>query len=169
MHGFDWSKWTSGAGADRLAFLPAAMEHVLGQEDGKARFSAVVRDLSRAFALCAASDEAKDMRPAFQQLSPLPSCSVSWPRSSARTPAGLWPRSRPWSCNRIRPWSEIGPGVHSWYSGSTQTVTCDSNLNRPVRHRCPCPLSNSGRLGELGRLLGLRNSRAVNTTTTVRN
>ncbi len=62
MHGFEWSKWTTGSGAERLALLPAAMEHVLEQEDGKTRFSAVVRDLSQAFALCAASDEAKVIR-----------------------------------------------------------------------------------------------------------
>jgi len=62
MYGLDWSLWTTGKGSERLALLPAAMEHVLEQEDGKARFSAAVRDVSRAFALCAASEEAKAVR-----------------------------------------------------------------------------------------------------------
>ena len=58
MHGFDWGKWTSGTPAERLGLLPAAQEHILQQEDGKSRFASVVTDLSRAFALSAAHDEA---------------------------------------------------------------------------------------------------------------
>jgi type I restriction enzyme R subunit len=62
LHGFDWGKWTTGKPAERLALLPAAQEVVLEQEDGKRRFVQVVTELSRAFALCAASDEATDIR-----------------------------------------------------------------------------------------------------------
>ena len=62
MHGFDWSKWTTGTSAERLGLLPAGQEHVLQQEDGKARFTKVVTDISRAFALCAAHDEAIRLR-----------------------------------------------------------------------------------------------------------
>ncbi len=62
MHRFDWSKWMTGTAAERLGLLPAAQEHVLQQDDGKARFSKLVTDLSRAFALCAANDEAIRIR-----------------------------------------------------------------------------------------------------------
>jgi type I restriction enzyme R subunit len=62
MHGFDWSKWTTGTSAEKLALVPAGQEHVLMQENGKGRFVAVVTDLSRAFALCASSTEAREMR-----------------------------------------------------------------------------------------------------------
>ena len=62
MHGFDWSKWMTGTSAERLGLLPAGQEHVLQQEDGKARFTKVVTDISRAFALCAAHDEAIRLR-----------------------------------------------------------------------------------------------------------
>jgi len=62
MHGFDWSVWTTGPSAQRLALLPAAQEHVLQQDDGKSRFTRTVTDLSRAFALCAAHDEAIRIR-----------------------------------------------------------------------------------------------------------
>ena len=62
MHGFDWAKWTTGTPAQRLGLLPAAQEHILQQEDGKPRFTSVVTDLSRAFALCAAHDEAIRIR-----------------------------------------------------------------------------------------------------------
>ncbi|MBI1785237.1 DUF3387 domain-containing protein, partial [Candidatus Sumerlaeota bacterium] len=62
LHGFDWGKWTTGKPAERLALIPAGQEHILQQEEGKKRFVQVVTELSRAFALCAASDEATEIR-----------------------------------------------------------------------------------------------------------
>ncbi|HRK04441.1 MAG TPA: type I restriction endonuclease subunit R [Chlorobiota bacterium] len=62
MHGFDWSVWHNGIGTEKLKLIPSAMEHVLAQADGKKRFVAVVRDLSRAFALCATSAVANELR-----------------------------------------------------------------------------------------------------------
>ena len=49
--GFDWSGWTDGDAPTRLGLLPAALEHILSQEDGKDRYTAAVRELSQAFAL----------------------------------------------------------------------------------------------------------------------
>jgi type I restriction enzyme R subunit len=62
MHGFSWDKWTTGKPGERLALIPAGQQHILEQDDGKKRFVQVVSDLSRAFALCAASDEATAIR-----------------------------------------------------------------------------------------------------------
>lgn len=62
LHGFDWSKWTTGTAAQRLSLIPAGQEQILKQEDGKTRFVQVVGDLSKAFALCAATDEAIELR-----------------------------------------------------------------------------------------------------------
>ena len=62
LHGFKWDKWTTGKPAQRLALIPAGQEHILAQDDGKRRFVQVVTELSRAFALCAASDEATEIR-----------------------------------------------------------------------------------------------------------
>ena len=62
MHGFDWSKWTTGTPTERLKLIPAGQEHILEQQDGKPRWVQVVTELSRAFALCAASDEAVAIR-----------------------------------------------------------------------------------------------------------
>ncbi|MEQ1772432.1 MAG: type I restriction endonuclease subunit R [Burkholderiales bacterium] len=62
LHGFKWNKWTTGKPAERLALIPAGQQHILEQEDGKQRFVRVVTELSRAFALCAASDEATAIR-----------------------------------------------------------------------------------------------------------
>jgi type I restriction enzyme R subunit len=62
LHGFNWKKWTTGKPAERLALIPAGQEKILEQDDGKKRFVQVVMELSRAFALCAASDEATEIR-----------------------------------------------------------------------------------------------------------
>ncbi len=62
MHGFNWDKWTIGTPTERLQLIPAGQEHILEQEDGKKRWVQVVMELSRAFALCAASDEATEIR-----------------------------------------------------------------------------------------------------------
>ena len=37
FHGFDWSPWTTGTAQHRLSLLPAAQEHILALDDGKAR------------------------------------------------------------------------------------------------------------------------------------
>ena len=62
FHGFDWSRWTSGTPQDRLSLLPAAQEHVLKQEDGKARLLRAVTELSQAFALAVPHAEALRIR-----------------------------------------------------------------------------------------------------------
>jgi type I restriction enzyme R subunit len=62
LHGYDWSKWTTGTATEKLQLIPGAQEHILEQEDGKKRFIQVVTELSRAFALSAASDEATAIR-----------------------------------------------------------------------------------------------------------
>ena len=62
LHGLNWSKWTIGKPGERLALIPAGQEHILELADGKKRWGQVVTELSRAFALCAASDEATGIR-----------------------------------------------------------------------------------------------------------
>ena len=62
FHGFDRSVWTAGSPADRLNLLPAALEHVLAQEDGKARILKAVRELSQAFALAVPHPETVRIR-----------------------------------------------------------------------------------------------------------
>ncbi len=76
FHGFDYRKGLAGSPQERLAALAGAIEWVLAMqqreaarettEDGKKRahrrFNDAVLTLSRAFALAAASDEARDIR-----------------------------------------------------------------------------------------------------------
>jgi type I restriction enzyme R subunit len=62
LHGFSWAKWTTGKPAERLALIPAGQEHILEQEEGKKRWVQVITEVSRAFALCASSDEATAIR-----------------------------------------------------------------------------------------------------------
>jgi len=58
MHGFDVAAALAGSRAQRQAALAAAIDFVLSEPDRKARYLPAVSDLSLAFALAAASDEA---------------------------------------------------------------------------------------------------------------
>ncbi|MFN7955313.1 MAG: DUF3387 domain-containing protein [bacterium] len=62
FHGLDWSLWTTGAPAQRVSVLPAAQEHVLAQDDGKARVLRAVTELSQAFALAVPHPETLAIR-----------------------------------------------------------------------------------------------------------
>ena len=62
FHGFDWGLWTKGTPQERLSLLPAAQEHVLGQEDGKSRLLRAVTELSQAFALAVPHENALRIR-----------------------------------------------------------------------------------------------------------
>jgi type I restriction enzyme, R subunit len=62
LHGFDWSSWATAGGAQRLALLPAAHEHIVQEQDGKKRFVTVTTEISRAFALCATRPDAIALR-----------------------------------------------------------------------------------------------------------
>lgn len=58
FHGFDWSRWTSPTATERLSVLPAAQDHILALENGKARLLNAVTELSKAFALAVPHDQA---------------------------------------------------------------------------------------------------------------
>jgi type I restriction enzyme R subunit len=62
FHRFDWSRWVSGSAGERLSVLPAAQEHILAQEDGKARLLRAVTELSQAFALAVPHEAALEIR-----------------------------------------------------------------------------------------------------------
>jgi type I restriction enzyme R subunit len=62
MHGFDWSRWVTITTNDKLTLLIHAQEHVLEQENGKARLFKAVADLSKAFALAVPHEEAIRIR-----------------------------------------------------------------------------------------------------------
>ena len=86
MHGFHWDKWTSGTPTERLQLIPAGQEHILEQEDGKKRWVQVVTELSRAFALCAASDEATAIRDDVSFFQALQAALNKQSSSSRKTP-----------------------------------------------------------------------------------
>ena len=62
FHGFDRSAWVTGTPQKRLSLLPAVLEHILAQENGKDRCIRAVRDLSRAFALAVPHEDAIRIR-----------------------------------------------------------------------------------------------------------
>jgi len=61
-HGFDYSAFFTGSPSERLAVIPAAMNFVLGLEDGKNRYIKAVSELGKAFALVSSLDEAIAIR-----------------------------------------------------------------------------------------------------------
>ena len=56
--GFDYSRFFTGTPSERLAVMPAAMEHILTLEDGKKRYLQAVTELSKAFVLAVPHEEA---------------------------------------------------------------------------------------------------------------
>ena len=62
FHGFDWSTWINGDTTDRLKLLPLAQEHILRQQDGKARLLETVTALSKAFALAVPHEKTTEIR-----------------------------------------------------------------------------------------------------------
>ena len=62
FHGFNWSTWKTGGAQERLSVLPAAQEHVLGQDDGKNRLVKAVSELSKAFALAVPHEKALEIQ-----------------------------------------------------------------------------------------------------------
>ncbi len=62
LHGFDWSKWTTGTPAERITLLQAGQDFILGEQDGKARWNAIVGNLSKAFSLCPTEEYAESIK-----------------------------------------------------------------------------------------------------------
>jgi type I restriction enzyme, R subunit len=85
----DWTSWTRGKAGDRLALIPAGEERILGQEEGKKRFVHVVTELSLAFALCPASDEATAIRDDVSYFQALQAALNKQTTGRQKTPAQL--------------------------------------------------------------------------------
>jgi type I restriction enzyme R subunit len=62
FHRFDYSIFHTGTPVQRLSIIPAAMEHVLKQHDGKKRYMDSVVRLSKAYALAKSSTPANEIR-----------------------------------------------------------------------------------------------------------
>lgn len=89
LHGLDWGKWATGTATESLALLPVGQERILEQEDGKQRFVQIVTDLSRAFSLCAASDEATAIRDDVAFFQAIQAALKKQTRSNQKTPEQL--------------------------------------------------------------------------------
>lgn len=61
-HGFDYSLYFSGKAKDKAEVAGGAMDHILGLENGKKRYTQLVAELSQAFALSVPSEEAIQIR-----------------------------------------------------------------------------------------------------------
>lgn len=56
--GFDYQKFFTGKPTERVSMIPAALNHILGLEEGKQGYIKAVSELSKAFALVSSMDEA---------------------------------------------------------------------------------------------------------------
>jgi type I restriction enzyme, R subunit len=61
-YGFDYSNFFSDRASKRLAVIPAAMEHILEQENGKKRYLQAITNLSKAYALAIPHEKALKIR-----------------------------------------------------------------------------------------------------------
>jgi type I restriction enzyme, R subunit len=62
FYNFDYSMFFLGKSTEQTAIIPAAMNHILEQDDGKNRFLKAVMELSKAFALSVPHEKALDIR-----------------------------------------------------------------------------------------------------------
>jgi type I restriction enzyme R subunit len=88
LHGLDWKPAAQDPRLT-LQLLPAAQEHVLQQPNGKQRLIQLVLDLSKAFALCAASDEARSIRDHVALFQALKAALAKGSGDSGRSPEQL--------------------------------------------------------------------------------
>jgi len=64
FHGFDYSRFFRGTPAERVSIVPAAIEHILVQANGKERLLQSVTELSKAFALAVPHEKALEINDA---------------------------------------------------------------------------------------------------------
>src|SRR6185312_14528757 len=91
---------------EKISLIPGAQEHILKQENGKERFVQVVTELSQAFALCAGTDEAINIRDDigfFQQVK----IALAKPRGTRKTTEDLDHAVRQLVAKAIAPEGEI--------------------------------------------------------------
>lgn len=62
FHDFDYSSFITGEPAEKVSIIPAAIEHILEQEDGKQRLLQSVTELSKAFALAVPDEKALEIK-----------------------------------------------------------------------------------------------------------
>ena len=62
FHGFNYEKFFTGTPNEKMALIPAAIDHILKQNDGKERLLKYVTELSKAFALAVPNDAALKIR-----------------------------------------------------------------------------------------------------------
>jgi len=62
FHGFDYSPFFTGTPAERISIIPAAIEHILVQTNGKERLLQAVTELSKAFALAVPHEKALEIK-----------------------------------------------------------------------------------------------------------
>ncbi|MFO8015700.1 MAG: type I restriction endonuclease subunit R [Candidatus Woesearchaeota archaeon] len=89
FHGFDYSKFFKGTPKEKMGVLPAAVDHILKQKDGKKRYVQHVTELSKAFSLSVPHDEAIKIRDDLAFFQAVKSGLVKLSPASGKTEAEL--------------------------------------------------------------------------------
>lgn len=103
LHGFEYTKFFTGTSAEKMGILPRAMEHVLAQEDGKARYVAVAvssRPPSRREMIVAPRDPSvEDVQTAFERVAQI---QIAPELRRAAEPAQIAPEMTPRAAHAVR-------------------------------------------------------------------
>ncbi|PSF31078.1 DEAD/DEAH box helicase [Aphanothece hegewaldii CCALA 016] len=88
-HGFDYRKFFTGTPTERLNTIPAALNHILGLENGKERYIQAVTELSQAFALVSSTDEAIALRDEVGFFQGIKAAMVKHTTTNGRSPSDI--------------------------------------------------------------------------------
>ncbi|MDG6996151.1 MAG: type I restriction endonuclease subunit R [Nitrososphaerota archaeon] len=89
FHRFDYSKFFTGKATEKISVVPAALEHILAQDDGKNRFLKNVMELSKAFALSVPNEKALKIRDELGFFQAIRAQIVKYTPSDTRAPAEI--------------------------------------------------------------------------------
>ncbi|HEY7942716.1 MAG TPA: type I restriction endonuclease subunit R, partial [Candidatus Limnocylindrales bacterium] len=89
FYGFDRTKFFHGTSTERVSVLPAALEHVLAQEDGRERLLANVSALSKAFALAVPHEDVLALRDEVAFFQAVRAALPKGPAEGSRGPAEI--------------------------------------------------------------------------------
>lgn len=88
-HGFDYLNFFTGTPSERLSVITEAMNHILGLENGKARYLKGITELSKAYALVSSLDEAIAVRDEVGFFQGIKAALIKYTVSDSKSPREL--------------------------------------------------------------------------------
>ncbi|MDH6060851.1 type I restriction endonuclease subunit R [Chrysosporum bergii ANA360D] len=88
-HNFNYQKFFTGKPTERVSIIPAALNHILGLEDGKQRYIKAVGELSKAFALVSSTDEGIAIRDEIGFFQAIKAAMVKYTTGDGKSPEDI--------------------------------------------------------------------------------